>query len=805
MPTNPVSAFLQGFAVVDQLETNRQNREFKREQRSRLHTLWQREDDEYARLKLNRYRADKAAEFDAITSDIMTGITGEIDAFDAIIADSKSTDEQRTTAQQGAEALRTKWFGADQLHNLINEAWKRQIARDPEFGEHMSLALGKDAAAGPLVRDKMRPVSGVGVIPPNKFPGANDGGIFIEVDATGGNGPLTHNRTSSPNDRVFLGKAGMTELIRVYGRDAVSDKYAIMGVLRERIGGNDFTGNPTQSIDQAQQGKTKDEQFKEAVANGLTPTLGDSTVGPDVPPLGDTNASPPPTGDVVPGSATSFEPVPPQDPSTLAPTTDEVEAQRIAAQARAEEDRQLDPLLGPQSGSNLVQLLRQEEGIGQPPGFFDATDPTIVNNGPVFPGDPQGARIPGFLENALSRTEGALDAAINRRQLDTSTAQGKGAQLTRGFSDAINIGAQTGLGIGEDAVALASGSGIGAFVVGVVTGDDGSTTTQAPPDDASQINAASSQGKGPSVGETTAGSPTTQEVVDKTPGAATPEVATNVANSLFNNQGQGRPPPEEVYKAYMMSKAGLLTLPEVAHFKRTGQLGKSAEVKWVHVGNGTLAATTSDGRVSFVQAPGSGGGGIATVQEQQGVLNLLQDSTAGLYEDNPRGQQQFIDATEGAYTLLGLPGDTPQQLNLRGNQANINMMQRGAKMIQQFDEDLVQTFDLPWPFDPDFKVPMRSGTLALAATLSKSGVSGATQGTHALRSYLERLSPMMGSDSALIAKAAEVETLIARARGSGGPFTVEIKGKTITLDPSTPDHKLREEIIEALILQNAGQ
>ena len=240
--SNPVSAFLAGFGVVDQLETNRQRRsfleqqqEFAAEEHSWRRKAEKRADDLYEQAKIAEYQRKKAVEFEAITTDIQNKVTSQIDAAEAA-GDTKLANQ-----------LRERWFtGPNAPANLINEGWKRQIARDPTFGEHLAFAFGKDAAAGPLVRDRSKPISAVGFSMPGQAGEGHPGGVWFGVDSVNGMQPMTQFRSSADNDPIFFAQPGMAELVAAYGDSAMTDEFTIMKFLYSAVGGDQPDGQPVE-------------------------------------------------------------------------------------------------------------------------------------------------------------------------------------------------------------------------------------------------------------------------------------------------------------------------------------------------------------------------------------------------------------------------------------------------------------------------------------------------------------------------------------------------------------------------------
>ncbi len=230
MAANPLNAFLQGFAVVDQLETNRQARDDRKENRSRLHTLWEREDQKFEREELDRYRSEKLFEFDATMADVVR----EMEADDPGFLD--------------VEAAGGKVAG---FARVTNEVIRRMIEADPEFGEHVARALGLDPASGSLIRDPSKPVSGIGIIPGVLAPDGK-GGLVVEVDSVNGPQPMTDNRSSAGNDPITMRQLGLKELVGIFGQGVRKNDILAAQQLRRAIGEDKVTGNPFKASQEEQ-------------------------------------------------------------------------------------------------------------------------------------------------------------------------------------------------------------------------------------------------------------------------------------------------------------------------------------------------------------------------------------------------------------------------------------------------------------------------------------------------------------------------------------------------------------------------
>ena len=230
--SNPVNAFLQGFRVVDQLETNRERRAYLRQQMrwgeekmSRTRQMWERQDEIYERVKLDNLQREAAGVFNATLLDIHQQMDASIKLLE------KNGEHEK--ARQAEE----KWFtGPNARANWTNEAFRRIVPGRPDIAELFALAGGFDPGAGPLVKDPARPVSMLGV--------TNSGDMFVGVRAlTGDNMPLTEGRSADPNDPVAFNPVGMATLQKAFGQYANSTDYLALSALYSTFG-EAPTGNP---------------------------------------------------------------------------------------------------------------------------------------------------------------------------------------------------------------------------------------------------------------------------------------------------------------------------------------------------------------------------------------------------------------------------------------------------------------------------------------------------------------------------------------------------------------------------------
>lgn len=234
--SNPVSAFMQGFAIVDQLETNRQQRAFAEENMSQMRKMWARADEEYEQKQLDRYRAEKLHELDYYLQTISQEVGAQV-------------EQLRQTDPAKADALAKEWFTTKTLKDgkvvgvskAMNEALKRMQQRDPEFGEHLMLAGGRDPGAGSLVNGRA-PVVSVGLVPAGASPTGQDA-LVAELNRNDGTtGPLTQNRTDSDNDPIDFVNITPQLLFKAFGPGWADNSLAI-GRLMQSMWQGPPTGN----------------------------------------------------------------------------------------------------------------------------------------------------------------------------------------------------------------------------------------------------------------------------------------------------------------------------------------------------------------------------------------------------------------------------------------------------------------------------------------------------------------------------------------------------------------------------------
>jgi hypothetical protein len=741
--SNPVGSFLAGFAAVDQLETNRQRRDFLEQQQEFAveEQSWRRKaekraDDLYEQLKLKDYRHQKAAEFSALTDDIMAKVTAQIDAAEA-------AGDTETVKQ-----LRETWFvGPGAQANLINEAWKQQIARDPTFGEHLSFAFGKDAAAGRLVQDPSKPISAAGFAMPEQGGEGHPGGVWFGVNSVNGMQPMTEFRTSADGDPIFFGQPGMAELVKVYGDSATTDEFRIMAVLRAGVGGDQPTGQPIEA--------------NKVAANVQS---------------GNTAAVNPNAGNTAGIPAEEQE----RNLAELRERQRKAAAERQAAQSARATEPVEQPVVTEEEARSIGQQV--ELGLVEPPPSRRVVDVSGSNLDKRYAGD-------------------TVDTSPPTDQFSSGTeigSAGLGATLLKNAGIAAeNIAAGT-----KKAIDFIRGW----QVVNTPEGEAVATTTAAP-ENAAQINQAAQEKGGPTAKEMAATAPETGQA-NKVAAPADNQVAAQVATSLAATSGtRRRPPPEEVYKAYMMQKAGFIELEDVMRFKQTGSFSEPVERKFHNMGKGQFVVTQNGTPVASGSVPGfedeDDSGNEAALKAQQSMFNYLQDRTSGFFEDDPRGQAAYISAAEGAMTILGFPGNTEAGINARANPDVQNSLARAGRFTRYYDQDTAQNlFEGTGDFNPlpgsDYKIASDNpGALAIAYVADQQGITSQEDANEFLTQHAGEYAgahPEMSPRELLLNVNQNENTVLARIEAGRNPKHPEhekYKGMS--------RNKIRRELIEELI------
>ena len=730
--------------AVDQYETNKQSREFQAEQQSRLRTLWGRQDQEWARMELERTQAKNLEMFEATAAQLHEELaTRSKRVYDTERKKYGATHEEALERQ--GDWLKA-WYGVGEKEGIApedrfrGEVMRRIIQANPDAGEHLMLAAGRDPAAGKLV-DKMRSVRSVGIVPRSKTNGVVT--LWAEYNLTAPNrwgqttGPATKGRTDSPDDEVDLIPVTTPMLTKFFGSGYTTSQTPMMELLRRQMEAQDGGYGS---------GKGPATEEEMAAQAGLTPKPKQTTA---------------PTVEAAAPAQT------PEQPAPAAPAAAEQPAPAAPAAPAAA------PVVerGPEPPA-------QADEYGIMPG-----DRTTVGSNEFYD---------GFVDR---KTVGRIRSAgrVLKDDWNDLTAEGKtagerGAALNRLANDVILTPAAVVAQPEVDRLTrLASaGSGkAGEFVKGYFGVADVPTSAK----DVNKLDPEATVTLSAARNGDTGAAP-----------AATQETAPISAKQVVAASRSKRRVPfrHELYNAMTLTKAGYMSEEDLKSFARTGKLPSKVETQLVNVGNGVLVEARTDeaGNTSYKAMNFGGGEGNspATTQEQQALYNLLQDRTKGYFDEDPRGQADLIGSIEGTYDLLGIPGKNSRDLAIRSDSTNLNLIQNGVRLLKGFNEDDIQVIDL-WP--GDYVPQINAGNLAVATVLGVKYAPGTKQAAYAIRDYTQDLRELVSSDGELVERTKEIEAQIEKAKREKIPLRVG--GQIIKINPGDSDHEIRTKVFEAMI------
>ncbi|MHA2066586.1 MAG: hypothetical protein ACXABY_19615 [Candidatus Thorarchaeota archaeon] len=751
-------AFVRGFLLADQLETNKLRREFlheeisaKRQERSRLHTILGRQDEECERLELDRKKKENLVKFDAMTRQIVEEKSAEIE-------DLRASGNERL-----ADELTVQWFGDANIRNgkaagftlVANEALKRLTAADPEFGEHVSLALGHDAAAGPLVSDPTKPVSGVGLIPAEVDP-KGTGGIAVEVNSVNGPQPLTENRTDRDTDPVAIRPVGLKQLTDVFGEEVLKNNFLVAQQMRAladvQVDGQPFASQERRSTNLVDRGESRE-----------TSTLEDRGESRETTTLERRNI---------------FE-----------GASDEV---------LHDNDTQGEGFLDRQE----AELKRRREAAGTPEPDSDAALRTTMfdKDAPLSSRAASGIRL---LASDISK--------VGQSIFGTGVAAAETAAVP------VDVVGGFIVDVAQEAITgerpETQGEGLDAKVAKLISGENkslaepgysGKQTLDAPATTAKDVINTGATPSDFTRSKTSQPGVSAAKAIVRAPIPGSTATAQQIANRVVNTKGN--PSFVDIFNAASLTKAGIITPAQLFRYSQTGSFEEPVNKQLLALGDGAFAIfNPRTGGVTFGQAGGTAGAGLADVKDQQGLLNLLQDATSGLFDDDPQGQQQFIDAAEGAFTILGLPGNTEEQLKARATPDVFNSIVRGAGFVKRFDEDTTQNLlQGTGDFNPlpssDLKLPMNAGNIALGFAADQMGVTTQPAANEFLAAYAGDFNAhfkLNGRELYLnaIDKEATVLARVAASQNPAHPQHKRFKGQS--------RDKIRRELVEDLIDENS--
>jgi len=663
MAINPVAAFLQGFAVVDQLETNRERRafladerSFRREERSQLRNEWEFRNEQINEARLTERRRKNLVDFNAMTQQLVMEKGAEIEAL---------KEAGRNTE---AEQLSAQWFGNSSTMNgrgagfllAANETVKRLVAKNPELGEHIALALGHDPAAGPLIEDTTRPVSGVALVPPEADP-AGTGGIAIEVRSTNGPQPLTENRTANPNDRVAIRPVGLEELVEVFGEGVLKNDFLIAQQLRS-FANVEATGQPLASQERADSRRVQQQ------------------------------------GTTIEGESTEL---PPEESIDARSTSLGIEESRRIARERGvladpevtgggtkiDQQQQTDAdLRSTMFDSNAPVSSRIASGVRLLAGDITKLTDSILDRGEaIFQGEKPINAVGGFIVDVVQET------------LTGKTPETQG----QGFDEKMEK-----LILGENKnIASPDYSGKQALAAAPTSINDISSAGAKPSDyTPSKVSQP--------------GLPASKAVL-RAPIPSSVETAQQMATSVVNTQG--KPSFVDVFNATSLTKAGVITPTQLFRYARTGQFDEPTKKQLLSLGSGAFAIFDPDtGGVAFGQVPGTGAEAESDIDIFKDQRTLIENSPEFQDSDGNVDEARVQVALEQIETAT----DTLQSAGLidrksRTNRSLLSSLKQGQRFVRRFSADPSQTFD----FNPFSDPELGPNNMALGFIADQFGIT----------------------------------------------------------------------------------
>lgn len=707
---NPVNAFLQGFRAVDQLETNRQNRQiradnatFAKEEQSQLRKQWGRQDTEYDRQIMLRRQEDNLSRFQATLHDVMND-----------------------------ESLDADFLGDE--NKVYGEVIKNMIAKYPEFGEHMALAGGHDPGAGLLVSNKERPVSGALVVTSDKDP-AGRGGVAFELNSVNGKQPMTDNRTANSNDPVTLTQYGMTELVELFGPEVMTNKYQVAKLIRSSAGITP-TGNPTESQDQRQRNPTPEPEAVEAPSTGGVTSTEAAEIAIE-------NSR---RRQEVAGNA----PAPVERQDTEAPFDRNQHARELSAEMRNSDA----------PGSSRVASgirLAYSNTVGS---FGEAVVDTATGAA-RFGGGGVGGAFEGTREGIDAGAGFLADVAYEVATGEAPETQGQGIDAKGGIPPGTNIynffDKMFGVGGPEKRLERAATP----VTKPVTTVADVNKVTD---------GSASEYGRG----NFTQPNNNAAKTVLSTPAPGNAEVARASANTVLSTKGKpDMRDMFNAVSLSRMPNSGV-TAEQLRNYAKTGQFDEAAKRKLqvVQGGGGSFAVldvtgdSAGQGRpVSSGQiGPGDGASTKQTVAERNAIRKLTVDTVEGNFADqdgkiNKRHLQSFMDVQDGVFNLAGIGPNDAQ----RTTPSYLRSIAAGSGFVSRFNEDDIQLIDLSYG---DVQIPHTAGNVAIGQVADEVGITSQDEATYFLRDYAHTLREgiEVRNDAWLVNKVRHSEAFVQDAR-----------------------------------------
>jgi hypothetical protein len=757
---NPVDSFMRGFAIVDQLETNRETRSFQRAQRSRMYEMWEREDEEYEKAKLRQYQQEKLVEFNYELDNVIQGIAAEVEQ---LKADKKFKE---------AELLENKWFTPNTFSDgefrgvslAVQEVVKKMQQRDPSFGEHVALAGGRDPGAGSLV-DSKNPVANVFVVPPDASPNGQ-ASVAFEVNRKDGKlGPMTVNRTESGNDPIDFIPVDTQLMFKVFGPGFADNKMAgtrLLGTMFEGDRGNpravekeDATtaggGSKEQPGGTAGSTTMSDEEFaarqaqadQEAAARSTPPPSPINVEGPDI------------------------------GLSTTVPS---------------EEER---------ARSNTLRDRGQLQG-DRGPAQDQTTTPIDVGGPAEEPTESRG--IVGQFQDAataIARRFGLAGEAIER---GTEKRRAEAVETLQKIGHEVTVATTAPFGITH--VDTPEGKAVPVVPQAVDT-----------PEKAKQVGATPST--------VTAAERGDQAAMDKITVPGNNEAVQRTAQVATGPVRGRKPSFIQRYNALSLARMGLVTPEELSRYARTGSWNEPAEWKLNMAANGQYVMWTSEGdmRTGFLPGAAEAANAEAASKARRDLLvdrgralDLAEQQAAYYFEeDDERGFDAFMRGMEEVFEVTGMDDNSLPNLLGRSSSENVASIARSYRLVRMFDEDLAQNLlDGTGDFNPlpgsDMKLPVTGGNLAIGIVADKYGISTPENSAEFYRWYagkLHAVDPYVDARRFVLSVEEHERTVLARYNAARDPKHSEHEYWKDKYGANPDRNAIRRDYVKEVI-KNAG-
>lgn len=732
MATDPVSAFLTGFRAVDQYETNKLNREFARERQSRLRTIWERQDELWARDELKHVQAKRREQLEAYSADLWKSL--QLKSGEVYKAALEAGDDEQTARDKQGQWL-NDWFGPNPAEKFNSQVLRIWGQADPEALEHFALANGRDPAAGPLV-DRRNPVANIGIVPEDLAKGNIE--LWMEYNRKdGGTGPATKNRTDRPDDSVDFVTPTTAAMVKFFGPEYRTMETPTIMFWREMIDAQE-AGSP--------RGNMTEEQVKQHNAAPPKPSGGAAT-----------------TASSTTNNQTRREQLNEEALATGGATTTDGGTFTSNELATAN--------LTPEQASSMTkaEVIEAFEQNSRTVGAVTAasepeeSDLEVVGEGLGYPVVRKRSDR-GITADAQDRLTDVLRAETEYGP-DNLDAVNAADQIRLGIGGAIDVGAT-----GVSGAATAAGNFLerktrpireftGALFSGVP--ENSTEVAKAPGNEditrQAVIEDPSNTGK-------------------NAPPVSTEDGSAQAAAKMVGNASQSKrriPFRHEMYAAAQLRNSKYISDEDFQAFGRTGSLPKNVQAQMFQIGN-TIVGVTQDrdtGEISMTGAlqVGSGQGGLDTQEEIR--LQGLWDDKLRMIEDE--GERQLgINYGMEAVNLFRKATD------LRADQSVINMIAESIQLVNQVDNNTIQGL---WDkfainafgegggelidLSKDYKRQLNAMTISIGAILARNYVTDQRDFTQAMIQYARDYRPGVAEmpDDVFLKKASAMEGEISRA------------------------------------------